>query len=84
LRYIKHNQHTTHNTQNAKNTTTMPPSRRWLPAAPILEVSAIALHLMMDHDPRNTTMWFFNVKQTYSLLCPFIFMALTKVLAAKR
>jgi hypothetical protein len=50
---------TSHNTQQkTENTITMVPPSRQLPAAPILQVSAIAVHHMIDHDHRNMAMYF--------------------------
>jgi hypothetical protein len=48
---------TTHNTQHKTyNTITMVPPSCRLPAAPILQVSAIAVRCVIDHDHRNTAM----------------------------
>jgi hypothetical protein len=54
--------HTTH-TQPTKpkityNTVTMVPPSRWLPTAPMLQVSAIVVRLTIDHNHRNTAMYF--------------------------
>ena len=45
----------------------IPPARR-LPAASILQVSAIAVRRAIDLDHRNTAMQFFYMKLSVSLL----------------
>jgi hypothetical protein len=42
----------------------VPPSRR-LPVAPILQVSAIAVRRAIDHDHRNTAMYFLLTTLTF-------------------
>ena len=63
-------QHTTtthHTVQLPKNTNAMISPTRWLPAASILQVSAIAVRRMIDIDHRNTAMQFFYMTLTVSL-----------------
>jgi len=60
------------------------PARR-LPAAPILQVSAIAVCRAIDLDLRNTAMQFLDVKLTFSLLYLLLFcMPLTGTHGDKR
>jgi hypothetical protein len=51
---------TTHNTEQKKhmNIVTMVPTSHRLPAALILQVSAIVVRRAIDHDHRNTVMYF--------------------------
>jgi hypothetical protein len=46
----------------------MVPPSRWLPEAPILQVSAIAVRQAIDHDHHNTVMYFLLTKLTFLLL----------------
>ncbi len=46
----------THNTQKTYNTVTMVPPSRRIPAAPILQLSAIAVRRAIDRDHRNMAM----------------------------
>ena len=76
-------QHTPHNRK--KNTDTMISPARRLPAAPILQVSAIAVCRAIDLDLRNTAIQFFYVKLSNSLFyCLLFYRLLTSVHRDKR
>ncbi len=64
-KYFPQHTTTTHRTCNFQNTETMISARR-LPAASILQVSAIAVRRAIDIDHRNTAMQFFLMKRTAS------------------
>jgi hypothetical protein len=49
------------------NTVTMVPPSRRLPTAPMLQVSAIAVHRTIDHDHRNMAMYFLLTTLTLPL-----------------
>jgi hypothetical protein len=63
-------QHTTH--KKHITLTMVPPSRR-LPAAPILQVSAIAVRRGIDPNHRNTAMYFLLMTLTFSLFILLLF-----------
>ena len=67
-----HNRNRLH-AQLTKNTDTMISPARRLPAAPILQVSVIAVCCMIDLDLRNTAMQFLDVKLTFSLFYWLLF-----------
>ena len=46
---------------------------RWLPMAPILQVSAIAVHYMIDHNNHNMVMHFLLMTQTFPLFILLLF-----------
>jgi hypothetical protein len=65
---------TTHNTQQkTENTVTMVPPSCRLPAAPILQVSAIAVHCAINHNHRNTAMYSFLTTLTFSVFILLLF-----------
>jgi hypothetical protein len=66
---------THNNTQHTQkyNTVTMVPPRHRLPAAPILQVSAIAVRHMIDHDHRNTAIYFLLMTLTFPLIILLLF-----------
>jgi hypothetical protein len=65
---------TTHNTQqrNMKHHHHGPPSRR-LPAAPILQVSVIAVRSVINHDHCNTAMYFLLATLTFPVFILLLF-----------
>jgi len=66
--YFPQHTTTTHRTvQLPKNTNAMISPAHRLPAASILQVSAIAVRRVIDIDHRNTAMHFFYMKLTVSL-----------------
>jgi hypothetical protein len=65
---------TTHNTQQkTEHTVTMVPPSRWLPVAPILQVSAITIRCAIDHDHRNMAAYFFLMTLTFPLFILLLF-----------
>jgi hypothetical protein len=65
---------TTHNTQTKnRNTVTMVPPSFRLPVAPILQVSAIAVRRVINHDHCNTVMYFFLMTLTFPLFVLLLF-----------
>jgi hypothetical protein len=80
-----HNTQPQHTAQLPKNTDTMISPARRLPAASILQVSAIAVRRAIDLDLRNMAMQFFYVRLTVSLFyCLLFCMPLTGVHGDKR
>ena len=65
--------HTQNNTQKTINTVTMVPPSRRLPAAPILQVSAIAVRCKIDHNNCNTAMYFLLMTLTFPLFILLLF-----------
>ncbi len=63
---------TQHTTENINTVTMVPPSRR-LPAAPILQVSAIAVPRVIDHNHCNTAMYFLLMTPTFLLFILLLF-----------
>jgi hypothetical protein len=64
----------THNTQQkAENTITMVAPSHRIPAAPILQVSAIAVHRAINHDHRNMAMSLFLTTLTFPLFILVLF-----------
>ena len=77
--------HNTHRTVLKKNTDTMISRARRLPAASILQVSAIAVRHAIDLDHRNTAKQFFYMKLSVSLFYWLLFcMPLTGTHGDKR
>jgi hypothetical protein len=65
---------TSHNTQHTTEITiTIVPPSCWLPVAPILQVSAIAVHQAIDHNHCNTVMYFFLWTLTFPLFILLLF-----------
>jgi hypothetical protein len=64
---------TQHTTKKNINTVTMVPPSRWLPAAPILQVSAIAIRCTINHNHCNTAMYFLLTTLTFPLFILLLF-----------
>ncbi len=64
---------TTHNTHKTYNTVTMVPPSPWLPAALILQVSAIVIRRAINHDHCNMAMYFFLTTLTFLLFILLLF-----------